>query len=179
MVSAVDTYCCSGRFDASSWIGEGWIGYICIGEGRFIRGRFREIDSKANTCSFYPDDATEIAGLRPNVSYPYLDGYWGERAELVLDERRNWQRRAFEPSDAVRYQAPGGASMVTKSSAEAPPGGETVDGGWDHEHCDICWETINVYDQPAGYFSPPRTWICDRCYTSYVIPRSLAFIRTA
>ena len=178
-ISAINTDCCVGHFDASPWIGENWIGYIYTGEGPFIRGRFREVDLDASTCAFYPDDATAISGLRSSVSYPYLDGYWGERAQLVLDEHRNWERREFEPSDALRYPTSTGGSMVTRSSADAPTGGEVIQGGWDHEHCEICWETISLPDQPVGYFSPPETWICDQCHTNYVIHRSLAFNRPA
>jgi hypothetical protein len=37
-----------------------------------------------------------------------LDGYWGERAEIVLDQDRRWVRARFEPTDAVRLQGTAG-----------------------------------------------------------------------
>jgi hypothetical protein len=172
----VDAQSCRGRHDPSPWIGDGRIGYLRVGEGRLVQGRFRHVDPGSGMCSFFPDDPRRLAELRPGLSCLFLDGYWGERAELVLDENRPWQRREFEPSDAVRYPSRGGGSIVSKSLAESPPDGEIVKGGWDHEHCNICWETIGPHDHPAGYFSAPQTWICERCHSSYVVPRSLAFI---
>jgi len=55
--------------------------------------------------------------------------------------------------------------------------GELVEGGWDHEHCAICWEAIGPVDQVEGYFSAPDTWVCERCYVDYVARRSLEFIQ--
>jgi hypothetical protein len=104
-----------------------------------------------------------------------MDGYWGERAELVLDENRNWNRLAFEPSDMVVFPAAGGSSMGTRLSPEAPSGGKLVAGGWDHEHCDICPKKIGCGGESMGYFSVPDSWVCEECYNKFVAPRSLAF----
>lgn len=133
---------CTGRFVPSPWVGEGWIAALYLIGDRFLWGRFRDVDTAASTCSFYPDEAADLQVLRRSSSYPYVDGYWGERAELVLDAGRNWQRRRFHPTDAVRYPAPESSWLVTTSSPEAPSGGEIISGAWEHEHCGICWETI-------------------------------------
>jgi hypothetical protein len=167
---------CTGHYDPSSWVGEGWIGGLYLGAGRFIWGRFRHVDATARTCSFHPDQVGELSALRPGAQYPFIDGYWGESAELVLSERRQWQRTHLEPSDMARFPAPGGGWMATRYSQEIPTGGEVVSGGWDHEHCDICQQKIGCGGAPDGYFSPPDAWVCEECYTSFVAPRSLAFI---
>jgi hypothetical protein len=119
-VTAVHQDCCTGQFDPSPWVGEGWIAGLYFGGGRFLWGRFRDVDSAAHTGSFYPDQVAEMSTLRLADSYPFMDGYWGGRAELVLDERRRWQRTRFEPSDLVRFPAAGGGWLATRSSPEAP-----------------------------------------------------------
>jgi hypothetical protein len=57
---------------------------------------------------------------------------------LVLDEGRSWRGVVFEPADMVLFPGPGGTSMGTRASPEAPAGGQIVPGGWDHEH----WRSV-------------------------------------
>ena len=47
-----------------------------------------------------------------------------------------------------------------------------VRGGWDHEHCALCWVTISVNpeDQHEGY-TDGKDWICVACFQQYVAPR--------
>jgi hypothetical protein len=175
-VTAVDADRCTGRFDVSSWVGEGWIAGLYLGGGRFLWGRFRDIDMETRTCSFYPDQAVELSVLRPGESYAFMDGYWGKCAELVLDEARHWQRLRFKPSDMVRFRAAGGW-IGTRSSPATSPGGEIVPGGWDHEHCEICGNKIGHGGEAEGFFSPPDSWVCEECHTAFVGPRSLAFCK--
>lgn len=66
--------------------------------------------------------------------------------------------------------------MATRASPEAPRGEEVVAGGWDHEHCEICQKKIGCGGDSFGYLNPPDAWVCEKCYTSFVASRSLAFI---
>src|SRR4051794_10047638 len=111
LVVDVHTDCCAGVFDSSPWVGENWIAGLYLGGSRFLWGRFRQVDEAARTCSFSPDESADLSTIVPGNSYPFMDGYWGERAELVLDESRNWNRLAFQPSDMVVFSAAGGSSM--------------------------------------------------------------------
>jgi len=171
--------CCTGLYDPSPWVGEGWIGGIFLEGARFIWGRFRDVDATARRCSFYPDRAAELSALKSGGQYPFIDAYWGERAELVLDEGRRWQRTHFEPSDMVSFPLEDGSWLGRRSSPEAPSGGELVPGAWDHEHCRICQEKIGCGGVPDGFLSPPDAWVCEECYAGFVAPRSLAFISIA
>ena len=81
------------RYDSSPLIGEGWIGCLFVGDGRFIWGRFQQVDTATGVCVFVPDEIEELRELRAGQSYPYLDGYWGRQAQLVLDESRAWEKR--------------------------------------------------------------------------------------
>ena len=167
--------CCSGVFDSSPWVGENWIAGLYLGGSRFLWGRFCEVDNTARTCSFHPDQPADLSMIGSGMSYAFMDGFWGERAELVLDQSRDWKRLAFEPRHMVIFPEAGGSSMGTQLSPEASPGGEVVAGGWDHEHCDICEKKIGTGGESIGYFSSPDSWVCVECYNNFVAPRSLAF----
>jgi hypothetical protein len=175
-VTGINRKCCTIHYDASLWVDENWPGCLYLGTGRFIWGRFRDVKATERICSFYPDKAKEMTVLKPGARYRFLDGYWGQRAELVLKEGRCWERVLFEPSDMVCFPMKEGGLMGTRLSKDAPAGGEVVPGGWDHEHCDICWQTIGPGGEPYGFLSKPDKWVCEECYTNFVIPRSLAFI---
>ena len=166
--------CCWGHFDPSPWVGENWIAGLYLGNGRFLWGRFRLVDTKARSCSFFPKNTAELTTISL-TGYPFMDGYWGERAELVLDESRRWMHAKFEATDMIAFRAADGTSMATRSSPEAPQGGKLVAGGWDHEHCFICQKKIGRGGEPTGYFSAPDEWVCESCYHSFVVPQSLAF----
>jgi hypothetical protein len=96
----------------------------------------------------------------------------GERVELILGRGRAWSQVEFTPSDAVAYRQ---GRLLTPDRAGLPEGGETVPGAWDHEHCAICWATIDA-EAPEGCVSD-QTCVCPRCYHAYVLPRSIDFIR--
>jgi hypothetical protein len=129
-----------------------------VGDCRFLRGKFIGIDQAERSCNFYPEEPTPSERLHIGVSYAYLDRYWGGRAALVLDECRSWREAVFQPYDAIST------------------GGEVLLGGWDHEHCSICWETIGCGGQAAGFVSGDD-WVCGECYRRFVVPKSLDFVR--
>ncbi len=178
-ILAVNDDRCVVRFDPSPWVGDNWIVGLHLGGSQFLWGRFHDVDLAHRTCAFSPDQPAELARLRPGAAYAFMDGYWGPRAELVLDAGRSWQRAVFKPSDMVLFTQPDATSMGTRSSPQAPTGGEVVPGGWDHEHCEICSRKIGCGGEATGFFSPPDAWVCEECYNSFVVPRSLAFAWTA
>ncbi len=61
-------------------------------------------------------------------------------------------------------------------SGDAPAGGRIVSGGWEHEHCRICWEKIGQGGAPTGFLSEDDEWACTRCYQEYVLPKSVGFV---
>ena len=127
-------------FGNETWVGNGFIGCL-MADNKFVFGRWH---TRGDSWAFIPDDSGVIEMLRPDTEWVVLDGYWGERAELVLDANRKWQKALYEESD--------------------------------HDHCAICWQTLGQGGQPDGYVDEDVTWICSRCYESFVEPRSLDFI---
>jgi len=59
--------------------------------------------------------------------------------------------------------------------ATRPEGCELVAGGWDHEHCGLCWERImeEPHGQPDGYTDGRHRWLCIACFERFVSPRRI------
>jgi hypothetical protein len=98
-----------------------------------------------------------------------------EQLRLVEDTARSWVRTTFSPSDMllIRRQ-PGERSMGRRvRPGERPdPDSEIIEGGWDHEHCELCWAEIAASGehQREGY-TDGKTWICVSCFNAYIAPR--------
>lgn len=179
-ITSIDTNDLSVSFDEPRWIGEGWITCLMPSPGKFVWGRFISVDADQKTARFVLDRQEDKSLLHCGVEYEYLDGYWGERAELVFDRSREWSRMEFKPADAVEFMLEG-KRVRGKLGQKPMVGAESihrVDGGWDHEHCSICWETIGPSEgeQHTGYKDQNDKWVCESCYQSHVEPRNLNFI---
>lgn len=155
------------------WVADGRSGYL-LSDPMIVPGGWRNV---GDLWAFTPESDTPLADLQSRMEWTVLDDYWGERAALVLDPARLWRRTEFAPSDAVRIVGPAGERMITP----ADPGalhGTLVKGGWDHEHCAICWGTIGIHGGAVGYVSPLAVWACEDCYRNYISARSLDFIKS-
>jgi formylmethanofuran dehydrogenase subunit E len=127
---------------------------------------------------FVLDNSGEASYLRKGQEYDYLDGYWGQRAELVLDRARKWTRAEFKPRDAVAFELEGQSISAERGTPlfEGAEAAHRVPGGWTHAHCNICWETIGPSGRKTGYRDQNDEWVCESCYESYVEPKKLDFI---
>ncbi len=130
----------STTYGSEMWVGDGQIGYL-MADDKLVFGRWHK---RGDSWAFIPDGSGVIEILLPDTDWVVLDGYWGERAELVLGSASKWQKSLYEDSG--------------------------------HDHCAICWQTLGQGGQPEAYVSEDATWICCRCYDSFVLPRSLDFI---
>jgi hypothetical protein len=167
-------------FDEPKWIGERYIACIVPSPGVFLWGRFTDVDLHGKRARFVFDKKEDVSLLQAGIDYEYLDGYWGERAKLVYDRSRIWSRTEFKPLDAVEFSV-GGKRIRGKWGQEPMADAESVhrvEGGWDHEHCSICWETIGPYEdeENTGYRDQDGKWVCERCYDSFVVSKKLDFI---
>jgi hypothetical protein len=161
-----------GMADASRWIGVGHIVALVLGD-EFIWGKWRDGDQSGGSASIQFNKPADAGGLRVGVAYPFIDSYWGDRAELVLDSSASWHRLVFAPVDAVSVVHPGG-SLITKAERPDVPG--QITGAWDHEHCEVCYQKIGMGGQPAGWANRDGQWVCESCFEAYVAGRSLEFV---
>ncbi len=141
---------------------------------RFVVGDFVQVDAVAGTARVRVNDVSDVAGLRTGEAYPFLDLYWGDRAILVLDRSRTWRQETFQPVDAVESFRDGQRVLTMVSTGQT--GGSLVPGGWDHEHCEICYAKLSEREQPVGWISSKGEWLCNQCHADYQVPRSLAFV---
>ena len=155
------------------WIGDGYIACIISDSDQFVWGRLSKIESRKSGCEFTPNNPAELAKLEEGRTYPQLDSYWGERAELVFDRSLVWKDQEYVAPDGVWIER---SRTMRPFSGEVPDGGVLVKGGWDHEHCEICCDSISQQTNPIGVFAEPYHWICKECYRRFIIPRSLDFI---
>lgn len=78
---------------------------------------------------------------------------WWDMDQLAIARGgRSWERKGFVPTDSIRYHPDGSEERVV--------------GGWDHEHCRLCWETFDE-KTPFGYVSG-EDWLCGKCYDDYI-----------
>lgn len=132
----------SENYRGQVWLGEKWIGYVGrVGEAP-IKGRWFPAGSQ---WKFVSEDRQALT-LKTEEELCLFDGYWGERAFIVLAPI-TWKKEEFVP---------------TKQ--------------WDHEHCGICWATIAPTSSTTFFRSGERDIVCPDCYQRYVTARSLPFI---
>jgi len=126
------------------WIDENWIGSLLQGT-TIAFGRWFKEDSLWRF-AFDEKDWGKLS-LSPRVVVYALDGYWGERVELVYDKGISWQKAHFVIADGV-----------------------------DHVHCDICWATISEDENREYYKGGQNYAVCKECYTESVGPKRLNFV---
>lgn len=130
----------STRYGSQTWIQSGWLGDLRIGS-RFLTGRWSEAGA---SWAFSPNDQTALESIAEVRDFEVFDGYWGERAELVLDESLDWREAIWSAPD-------------------------------DHDHCRICWSTINASENASHFAASAQLRICAACHSSHVQPRNIDF----
>ena len=174
--------CFTGAFKTMPKTYESWVGYLFSDNGDNSCGRF--VSCTASAKFIYQPKRPDQMELEIGRSYYYLDGYWGERAAMVLDRTCCWVRTEFKPRDAFEpdWSPRGGAHFWGPASQHQSEPGQIIPQGWNHEHCGICWAKISQHAQKHGYRSHGKAgevWVCESCYARYVLPRNLDFITNA
>lgn len=154
-----------GEVNRWRWIGAGHSAYLYLGDGRFVEGRFHDVDESTRSVSFAFKNPDAAPDIQPGESIRYIDGYWGERAIIALDRSLAWQEATFKPCDVLKT-FPNGRQ-------------EEIAGGWDHEHCAICWAVISQKENTIFMKSCQDDCVCFGCFRNYVEPRKIDFIEEA
>ena len=117
--------------------------------------------------------------------FPLIDGYWGlNEVNTILDREHQWSRVTFEALDAFErphFQLASGAQRVAQTGrawrkASGDPAGDehVLKGGWDHEHCMLCFQTIRPGD--VAFTDPDDYWLCRDCHSKFGSTGDLGFI---
>jgi hypothetical protein len=152
----------AGKVDRWEWIGEGYFTDIFLDEHNIIEGEFLEVNKESLSAKIIIKSIIERGKIQTKKSYPYFDGYWGERAQLVFNSSLEWAKTNFKPSDAIRHYNDGRV--------------ETIKDGWDHEHCNICWATIDFTENTVYMKSNQGDEVCQECFDNYIKRKSIDFI---
>jgi hypothetical protein len=144
-----------------------------------VPGQLTEVDPDARTAVF--DASTEHLhpALVVGSTFPIYNSYWFGRIDLVLDAGIQWRRKQFVAPDAFVQDAPTPGwrqSRAAELGDESRADGQIVPGGWDHEHCEICWRHIGSGGDPEGYVTGNDEWVCTSCYSRYVERHDLSFV---
>ena len=79
------------RVGRETWVGDQYLGYLK--HGAFLApGRWED---RSGVWSFVFDRPDDLAELEGTSEFEVLDGYWGERAELVLDRSTTWNHEKW------------------------------------------------------------------------------------
>ena len=133
----------STRFGPETWVDDRYLGYLKRNE-IFVPGRWHRVAGHWEFVLQNPSDVDRLVGVS---EFEVLDGYWGERAELVLGTSIRWAEAVW-------------------------PG----DHGQEHDHCGICWATIMDRDNREHYRASTGERVCMSCYREFVQRRNLGFI---
>lgn len=58
---------------------------------------------------------------------------------------------------------------VLNPGESVPTDADVVEGGWDHEHCAVCWEAISrLPGHSAHGWVSEKYWLCAGCHREFV-----------
>ena len=154
-----------GEVSKWDWVGEGHFAYLYLGDDQIVEGKFRNVNESTKSVAFAFSQPESVPEIKSGASIPFFDGYWGERAKIVLDKSLEWKEIPFKPRDAI-HTYPGGRK-------------EVIPGGWDHEHCEICWATISLSENPNFRESSQGHKVCLDCYGNHITSRNIDFMPDA
>lgn len=130
----------STTHDGHKWIDDDWVGFLAD-SSRFISGRWRKADD--GWC-FRPEKPTD--DLAEGRDYIAIDGYWGERIELMFAPF-TWNPMSF-------------VSIEANS----------------HDQCFFCWTTISDQENTSHMKSNSGEVACVDCFDRFIVPKSFDFI---
>jgi hypothetical protein len=118
--------------------------------------------------SFETYDSAAVP-LEPGHSYGYTSWWAPWQLDLVQNHSHPWALKQFQAQDAIAYTTEQGTLLGRSKSTDTTSDGSVVPGGWTHEHCSLCWQTISdqQVDQHTGY-TDGKDWLCETCYDLYI-----------
>ncbi len=93
-----------------------------------------------------------------------------ESVDWVLEQQ--WKKQKWIARAALVSE---GSTSDYAGQKYNPEYTELVEGGWSHDHCEICWWSIHEDDEPEygeGYTSDGHKWVCTECFNQFIAPKA-------
>ena len=126
------------------WIDDNYIGALLNGSVIAFGRWFKE--KSFWRFQFNADDSNKLS-LNTGATVYAIDGYWGERIEIVYSTQIDWKKEIFKSKK-----------------------------NWDHEHCAICWAKISEFENTEYYLGGGSYPVCKKCYKNYVLLKVISFV---
>lgn len=126
------------------------------------------VERKEDSFAFITYDA-ESSPLHSGHSYDFYPQWNPGQLELAQDSNRQWRKETFAKKDMITFKAKTGTIGRKLEEGEKIKGGTVVPGGWDHVHCELCFETISAEKGCTHYgFTDGNEWLCEACHEKYI-----------
>ena len=116
--------------------------------------------------TFEPQDCS----LQTGQEYSFGSEWTADQLAIAQSEPEKWHKECFKSSDMVAFRQPGGSSLGRRmGEEEVPEDAFVVKGGWEHEHCSLCWKEISErdHDDHCGWVKDSQ-WVCQECFEKYI-----------
>ncbi len=152
-------------------------GYLYRRPGPSIVGRLVRVPTEdSETAEFRTPDLEFAPELQPGLVYPWIDHYWQPyHIDMILAGQ--WEPRTFVSTPAHCFRL-GDVTGWQPVGGPLPEGAKDLgvrEGGWDHEHCELCQASIRPTGEPTAFADPEDRWLCTACYERYAVPRDVSF----
>ena len=163
-----------GRFHAGQWLSL----YINLDDD--VQGVVAELDPDATTAVLRVLSGHLHPALVSGATFPVFDSSWADKLRLAIDPDIRWSQMQFVVPDAFIEPAetPGWRTWrIATPDDNGRTDGQIVPGGWDHEHCELCWQKIGSGGDRDGYVNESDQWVLrPPCYDHFIGSRDLRFV---
>jgi len=157
-------------------------GFLYVSRQDSVYGELKSLDRKTREASFL-GRATRKK-LRVGLALPFVDRYFdAAQVARALEPASLWEKVRFRPQTMVRYRDPAAPGWWTSHTLDRKVSAQAtevhyVEGGWDHEHCNLCLGRIGVGGNSHGYFKKvENVWLCQGCYKKFIARHDLRFLQ--
>lgn len=126
------------------WIDKNYVGSLLKGHDIAFGRWFKEDDLWR--FRFDENESEKLSLVIGELVYA-VDGYWGERIELVYNKNLSWANSIFK-----------------------------AEGNWDHDHCLICWGSISEQENTNYFIGNKKHSVCAECYENHVKATDISFV---
>jgi hypothetical protein len=134
----------SDSFRGHKWVNDKWVGSLRINDS-MVFGRWYKQNSDWKFVVDFEDIPKADFSVGQKVEL--IDGYWGERVELVIDKSIRWKEAIYSATDRNN-----------------------------HDHCFICWATVSEIENKQYMLANERVAVCLNCFKVYIKQGSFDFI---